>query len=80
MTAFSKASLVDGSSGPVTFTVTGARAALCSGLGRPAPRARSSIGACIEDFLLFKLVIRRAGGLAAGAGTPLAGTAWRPWA
>ena len=58
VTAYSKASLMAGSSGPVTFTVTGARA-------RSLLRALNALplgprAFCLENALLFKLVIRRA--------------------
>lgn len=65
VTAYSKASLRSGSSGPVTVTVTGARArALLGALNALPLGPRQS---CMEDSLLFKLVVRR-GGLAAGVG------------
>ena len=60
VTAYSKASLRSGSSGPVTFAVTGARArALLRALNALPLGPRRS---CLEDVLLFKLVVRRAAG------------------
>jgi hypothetical protein len=61
VTAYPEASLMAGSSGPVTFTVTGARArSLIRALNALPLGPGASIGACIENFLLSKLVIRRA--------------------